>query len=113
MGTRRAKPSRVELLTSSIHGTAMTSIRYLPQNYFSRVVVVNPFGLLTECCHLPIRVSEESARGFEGDSDSGSRPDYRSLLCMRPKWAQIVSTFVSKASPANSRLAIERSAASQ
>ena len=33
--------------------------------------------------------------------------------CMRRNWAQIVSTFVSNASPENSRLAIERSAASR
>jgi hypothetical protein len=40
------KHSCVELLTSSIHGTAMTSKRYLPQNYVSRIVGANPFGLL-------------------------------------------------------------------
>jgi hypothetical protein len=46
MRDKPAKHSRVELLTSSIHGTAVTSIRHLPQNYFSRVVGTNPFGLL-------------------------------------------------------------------
>ena len=35
------------------------------------------------------------------------------MLGMRRNWAQIFSTLVSKASPANSRLAIERSAASR
>jgi hypothetical protein len=46
MGTKPANDSRVKLLTSSIYGTAMTSIWHLPQNYFSRVVGANPFGLL-------------------------------------------------------------------
>jgi hypothetical protein len=46
MGTKPTQHSRVELLTSRIHRTAMTSKRYLPQNYFSRVVGTNPFGLL-------------------------------------------------------------------
>ena len=46
MGTKPAKHSRIELLTSSIHGTAMTSKRYLPQDYVSRIVGTNPFGLL-------------------------------------------------------------------
>jgi len=45
MGTKPAKHSRVERLTSSTHGPAMTSVRHLPQNYFSRVVGANPFGL--------------------------------------------------------------------
>src|ERR1700693_4126475 len=46
MGTKPAKHSRAELLTSGIHGTAVTSKRYLPQNYVSRIVGANPFGLL-------------------------------------------------------------------
>jgi hypothetical protein len=48
MGTKQAKHSRVELLTSSIHRTAVTSKRYLPQNYVSRIVVANPFSM--RCC---------------------------------------------------------------
>ena len=46
MGTKPAKHSPVELLTSGIHGTAVTSKRYLPKNYVSRIVSANPFGLL-------------------------------------------------------------------
>jgi hypothetical protein len=46
MGTKPANHSAIELLTSSIHCTAMTSKRYFPQNDFSRVVGTNPFGLL-------------------------------------------------------------------
>ena len=46
MRRKPAKHSRVELLTSSIHGTAMTSERYLPQDYVTRIVGANPFGLL-------------------------------------------------------------------
>src|ERR1700687_5122409 len=45
----RIKPvqnSRVELLASNIHSTAVTSIWYVPQNYSSRVVGTNPFRVL-------------------------------------------------------------------
>jgi hypothetical protein len=66
MGTKPAKHSRIELLTSGIHGTAMASKRYFPENDFSRAVGMNLFGLLgVERCHLPIRVSAELARGFQ------------------------------------------------
>ena len=46
MRRKPAKHSRVELLPISIHGTAMTSKRYLPQSHSSRIVGANPFGLL-------------------------------------------------------------------
>jgi hypothetical protein len=98
-----------QLVQADLFDSELDAANELARKKFTRaagalagVVLERHLGQVCDNHNIKVAKKEPHISVSSGDQD-----------CMRWNWAQIASTSVSKASPANSRLATERSAASR